>query len=123
MNLLPFTLVMVSAVSHALWNYMAKEVEEKESFMALINVSSLVLMIHVFFLILPDLTFPFQVLPYLLVLYAMSLAQVSYILALRQVSVVLGAVIGIVLKERYGKVRIISSLVIFLGVYIHGALA
>jgi uncharacterized membrane protein len=61
---------------------------------------------------------------YMLVLVAMSLAQVSYILALRQVSVVLGAVLGILLlKESYGRIRFISSLVIFIGVYILGALA
>ena len=61
---------------------------------------------------------------YMLVLVAMSLAQVSYILALRQVSVVLGAVLGILLlKERYVRIRLMSSLVIFIGVYILGALA
>jgi drug/metabolite transporter (DMT)-like permease len=61
---------------------------------------------------------------YILVLVAMSLAQVSYILALRQVSVVLGAVLGIIfLKEKYGRIRIVSSLIIFFGVYILGVLA
>jgi uncharacterized membrane protein len=55
---------------------------------------------------------------------AMSLAQVSYILALRQVSVVLGAALGVVLlKERYGGVRIVGSMIIFLGVYLLGAVA
>lgn len=61
---------------------------------------------------------------YILVLIAMSLAQVSYILALRQISVVLGAILGIMfLKEKYGRVRIVSSLIIFFGVYILGVLA
>ncbi|MBE0633950.1 EamA family transporter, partial [Candidatus Bathyarchaeota archaeon] len=61
---------------------------------------------------------------YMMVLYAMSLAQVSYILALRQISVVLGALMGVIfLGEKYGRVRIIGSLVIFIGVYILGALA
>ncbi len=61
---------------------------------------------------------------YMLVLVAMSLAQVSYILALRQVSVVLGAALGVVLlKERYGEVRIVGSVIIFLGVYLLGAVA
>ncbi|MFH1179894.1 MAG: GRP family sugar transporter [Candidatus Bathyarchaeota archaeon] len=61
---------------------------------------------------------------YMMVLYAMSLAQVSYILALRQISVVLGALMGVIfLGEKYGRVRIIGSLIIFIGVYILGALA
>jgi uncharacterized membrane protein len=61
---------------------------------------------------------------YMMVLYAMSLAQVSYILALRQISVVLGALMGVIfLGEKYGKVRIIGSVIIFIGVYILGALA
>lgn len=60
---------------------------------------------------------------YLLVLFAMSIAQVSYILALRQVSVVLGALLGIVLlKEKYGKIRLISSIIILIGVYLLGAM-
>lgn len=61
---------------------------------------------------------------YILVLVAMSMAQVSYILALRQVSVVLGAALGVVLlKEKYGGVRIVGSMIIFVGVYMLGALA
>ena len=61
---------------------------------------------------------------YMLVLVAMSLAEVSYILALRQSSVVLGAFLGVlVLKEKYGRIRLLSSIVIFLGVYVLGALA
>lgn len=60
---------------------------------------------------------------YLLVLFAMSIAQVSYILALRQVSVVLGALLGIVLlKEKYGKIRLIGSIIILIGVYLLGAM-
>ena len=54
----------------------------------------------------------------------MSLAQVSYILALRQLSVVIGAAAGVfLLREEYGRVRILSSLIIFTGVYILGVLA
>lgn len=60
---------------------------------------------------------------YILVLLAMSLAPVSYILALRQVSVVIGAIIGILfLEEGYGKIRVISSTIIFLGIYLLVAL-
>ena len=61
---------------------------------------------------------------YVLVLIAMSRVQVSYILAIRQVSVVLGAAAGVLLlREKYGRVRIVSSTIIFLGVYILAVLA
>jgi drug/metabolite transporter (DMT)-like permease len=61
---------------------------------------------------------------YVLVLIAMSTVQVSYILALRQFSVVLGAAAGVLLlHEKYGKVRLVSSTIIFLGVYILAVLA
>jgi len=287
---LPFMLVMTSAVSHALWNYVAKEAGDKDSFMLLINVFSLAIFLPVFYVILPEIYFPVEILPflfvsgvaetiyflawgkayeegdlsvvypvarsspmfvaiaaslligeritawgalgiglilfgvyvlhlkgwsgeeltrplkalgdpasryafvaalgttvysisdkmgvtavdpllysfwlgfvitgmlslvtvkrrgvsllreelrgslfrvsvagvlvkggYMLVLVAMSMAQVSYILALRQVSVVLGAALGVVLlKERYGGVRIVGSMIIFVGVYLLGALA
>ena len=290
MDPVPFTLVMASAVSHALWNYMAKEAGDKDSFMLLLNVLSLALFLPVFYVILPEIYFPAEILPflvasgvaetiyflalgkayeegdlsvvypvarsspmfvaiaasmligervtlwgalgialilagvyvlhlkgwsgeeltkplralgapasryafvaalgttvysisdklgvtavdpllysfwlgfiitgmlsivivrrrgvsalreelrgslltisvagvlmkggYMLVLVAMSLAQVSYILALRQVSVVLGAALGVaLLKERYGGVRIVGSAIIFLGVYLLGAVA
>ena len=290
MDPLPFTLVIASAVSHALWNYVAKEAGDKDSFMLLLNVLSLGIFLPVFFVILPEIYFPVEILPflaasgvaetiyflalgkayeegdlsvvypvarsspmfvaiaasmligervtlwgalgialilagvyvlhlkgwsgeeltkplralgapasryafvaalgttvysisdklgvtavdpllysfwlgfiitgmlsivivrrrgvsalreelrgslltisvagvlmkggYMLVLVAMSLAQVSYILALRQVSVVLGAALGVaLLKERYGGVRIVGSAIIFLGVYLLGAVA
>jgi drug/metabolite transporter (DMT)-like permease len=61
---------------------------------------------------------------YILVLYAMSIAPVSYILALRQVSVVIGALMGVIfLKESYGRVRIFGSIIIFIGVFILGVYA
>ena len=290
MDAIPLILVLVSAMSHGLWNYLAKAGKDKESFMLLLNITSLILFLPVFWFILPEITFPLAILPYLLisagaetlyflglgkayetgdlslvypvarsspvfvalaaflllgeeitpvglvgilvifigvyvlhlrglsrqellapfdylrtgsskyallaalgttiysisdklgvttvdpllysfwlgfsvtgmltiaiikrrgmtrireelrvnlpritvsgilmkggymmVLYAMSLAQVSYILALRQISVVLGALMGVVfLGEKYGKVRIIGSIIIFIGVYILGALA
>lgn len=61
---------------------------------------------------------------YVLVLVAMSIAQISYILAMRQLSVVIGAATGVILlKEEYGQVRLLSSVIIFVGIYIIGALA
>jgi uncharacterized membrane protein len=61
---------------------------------------------------------------YVLVLIAMSLTQVSYVLALRQLSVVLGALAGVLLlREGYGRVRVFSSIIIFIGVYVLAVLA
>jgi drug/metabolite transporter (DMT)-like permease len=61
---------------------------------------------------------------YILVLVAMTLAPVGYLLALRQFSVVIGALLGVaVLGEGYGKPRILGSAAIFIGVYIIAALA
>ena len=61
---------------------------------------------------------------YVLVLIAMSQVQVSYILALRQLSVVIGAAAGVLLlREKYGRVRLVSSAIIFLGVYVLAVLA
>ena len=60
---------------------------------------------------------------YILVLLAMALAQVSYILAVRQLSIVLGVAFGVgLLGEKYGKVRLLSSIIIFTGVLILGVM-
>ncbi|MCD6263910.1 EamA family transporter, partial [Candidatus Bathyarchaeota archaeon] len=60
---------------------------------------------------------------YVLVLLAMSLTQVSYILAVRQLSVVIGATLGVgLLGEKYGGVRLLGSLIIFMGVLILGTM-
>jgi drug/metabolite transporter (DMT)-like permease len=61
---------------------------------------------------------------YLLVLVAMTLAPVGYLLAFRQVSVVIGALLGLaLLGEGYGAPRILGSTTIFAGVYIIAAFA
>ncbi len=55
---------------------------------------------------------------YIFILIAIKLAQVAYILAIRQFSVVIGALLGVFfLKEGYGGQRIVGSLIIFIGVY------
>jgi len=60
---------------------------------------------------------------YVLVLVALSLAQVSYVLALRQLSVVIGVALGVgLLGEKYGRIRLLSSIVIFMGVFILGTM-
>lgn len=56
---------------------------------------------------------------YVLILFAFRISKVAYIVALRQISVVFGVLYGIwFLKEKYGKVRLVGSLVIFLGVFL-----
>jgi uncharacterized membrane protein len=76
---LPFALVMASAVSHALWNYVAKEAGDKDSFMLLLNVFSLAIFLPVFLVILPEIRFPVEVLPFLV---ASGVAETVYFLAL-----------------------------------------
>ena len=62
-----------------------------------------------------------QFLGYLLILYAMTLTKVSYIVAIRQISVVFAVLMGTaVLKEKYGFVRLVASAFIFLGVFLIG---
>jgi uncharacterized membrane protein len=54
---------------------------------------------------------------YVLILLAMATSAVSYVISARQVSVVVGTVLGIrLLKERCGAIRIASSLLICAGV-------
>jgi len=76
---LPFTLVMASAVSHALWNYVAKEAGDKESFMLLLNVFSLAIFLPVFYVVLPEIYFPVEILPFLV---ASGVAETIYFLGL-----------------------------------------
>ena len=58
---------------------------------------------------------------YALVLWAMSLSQVSYVIAARQVSVVIGVLLGIwLLRERQGHIRLMASLLICAGVVMIG---
>ncbi len=58
---------------------------------------------------------------YVLTLLAMATSAVSYVISARQVSVVVGTVLGVwLLKERYGAIRIASSLLICAGVVMVG---
>ena len=58
-------------------------------------------------------------LSYLMVLIAMPLAQVSYLIGLRQLSVVIGSLIGVgMLGERHGAIRLLGSTLIFLGAFL-----
>jgi uncharacterized membrane protein len=51
--------------------------------------------------------------------YGLNMAQVGYAVPVRQVSVMIGVVIGIVfLKERFGKIRLLSALLILFGAFL-----
>jgi drug/metabolite transporter (DMT)-like permease len=55
----------------------------------------------------------------LLVLYALKISKVSYLGAVRNVSIVFGVLLGsFFLKEGYGKIRLIASLFIFGGIFL-----
>jgi len=56
---------------------------------------------------------------YVLILYAFRLSKVAYVVALRQVSVIFGAILGVwLLNEKYAGVRIAASVIIFIGVFL-----
>lgn len=130
MDVLPFALVMVSAVSHALWNYLAKEGGDKESFMLLLNVAALILFIPVFTLILPDWSLPLEAVPFLAV---SAVAETAYFLGLgkayeegdlsvvypvaRSSPVFVALVAAVFLSEEITAWGLVGILVIFLGVY------
>jgi drug/metabolite transporter (DMT)-like permease len=56
---------------------------------------------------------------YMLVLSVYSFAQVSYAGAIREISVVIAALMGwLLLREKFGKIRVIGSLVVFAGILV-----
>lgn len=58
---------------------------------------------------------------YLLLLIAMTMSKVSYVLTVRQVSIVIGTVLGVwLLREEYGIIRIVSSVLICSGIIMIG---
>jgi len=58
---------------------------------------------------------------YLMVLYAFRMAEVSYVTALRQLSVVFGVLMGwLLLGESYGRIRFLASILIFTGAFLIG---
>jgi len=59
---------------------------------------------------------------YSLILFVMETEKVGYIVSIRQSSVVFGVLLGVVfLKEAYGKLRVIASVLIVLGVILIAA--
>lgn len=54
---------------------------------------------------------------YSLIIYVMNLSKLSYIVSVREIGVIFSVLLGsIFLKEKYGFVRFISSIFIFLGI-------
>ena len=131
MDSLPLILVLLSAVSHGLWNYLAKAGRDKESYMLLLNITSLILFIPVFLLILPEIYFPVSILPYLLIsgvsetLYFLGLGKayekgdLSLVYPVARSSPVFVALIAFIfLGEKITSIGVLGILIIFLGVYI-----
>lgn len=131
MDALPVILVFISAVSHGLWNYIAKVGDDKESFMLLLNITSLFLVLPVFYLILPEVYFPMEILPYLIV---SGLAEVVYFVGLgksyeygdlsvvypvaRSSPVFVTIVAAVFLGETISLTGLAGILTIFIGVYV-----
>ncbi len=56
---------------------------------------------------------------YLMILFAFQLSKVSYIISLRQISVIIGVLLGTtLLKEKYGRIRLVASAVMFIGFFL-----
>jgi len=54
---------------------------------------------------------------YSLIVFALSFSQLSYVFALRQMSILFSVFVGVyILKESYGKTRIVSSIIIVIGI-------
>jgi uncharacterized membrane protein len=131
MEILPLALVLASAVSHGLWNYLAKKGNDKEAFMLLLNVSGLVLITPVFLLILPEIYLPLEIVPFLLI---SGLAEIVYFLGLgkayesgdlsivypvaRSSPVFVTIAAAIFLGETFSLFGLLGILVIFIGVYV-----
>jgi drug/metabolite transporter (DMT)-like permease len=79
MEPLAVTLILVSAASHAVWNYVVKSSRDKDSFMLLMNVTSQVTLLPVFVLLLREWSLPMSVVPFLV---ASAIAEAVYFLAL-----------------------------------------
>lgn len=79
MEFLPFTLVIISSISHALWNYLAKDSGDKEAFMLLLNISSTMLFMPIFYILIPEFTLPSSIIPFLV---ASGVAETLYFVSL-----------------------------------------
>ena len=58
---------------------------------------------------------------YSLIVVSLSFTQLSYVYAFRQVSILLSVIVGsVLLKEKHGKTRIVSSAIVFTGILLVG---
>jgi uncharacterized membrane protein len=128
---LPLTLVVISAFSHALWNYLAKDSEDKESFMFLLNLYSTVLFFPIFYILIKDFKLPINLVPLLL---ASGIAETVYFIALgkayetgelsivypiaRSSPLFVAIFAPLLIKETITAWGVIGIFVIILGVYI-----
>jgi drug/metabolite transporter (DMT)-like permease len=79
MEPLAVALILISAASHAAWNYLAKGSRDKDSFMLLINLTSQITLLPVFILVLKDWSLPVSILPFIII---SAIAEAAYFLAL-----------------------------------------
>jgi uncharacterized membrane protein len=57
------------------------------------------------------------ILSYSLAIFVMRTSPVSYVVSIREVGIVFGVLLGsLMLKEKYGKVRLIASIIILIGI-------
>lgn len=57
------------------------------------------------------------ILSYSLIIFVMRISKLSYIVSIREIGIVFGVLLGIIsLKEKYGLIRITSSILIFTGI-------
>ena len=62
-----------------------------------------------------------DLLAYMMILFAMQMTKVSYVVAAREVSIVFSALLGVIwLQEKYGKQKLIGSIIIATGVVFIG---
>ena len=58
---------------------------------------------------------------YLLILYALTMSKLSYVFALRQMSIIFTVILGYkFLNEKYIKTRFIAAFIIFIGIILIG---
>ena len=63
------------------------------------------------------LTSVMVILSYSLAIFVMRTSPVSYVVSIREVGIVFGVLLGsLILKEKYGKVRLIASIIILIGI-------
>lgn len=130
MEFTPFMLVVASAFFHALWNLMVKGGADKVAYMWLMNLTSLLTTLPVFFLLLSDWSLPITAVPYMLgsglaeALYFFSLGKayehgdlsLVYPIA-RSSPLYLFALAAIFLGEEISPLGVFGILLVVIGVY------